>query len=85
MKADTSSDISEVTNPFYQPELEENTKAQEQEMYEKQRARIVPLLLSTSKKKVEAVEYLTHEILLDEVVNGYNDMLRHIITRGKPI
>jgi hypothetical protein len=29
MKADTSSDISEVTNPFYQPELEENTKAQE--------------------------------------------------------
>lgn len=35
MKADSISDISEVTNPFYQSELEVDTKAKENEIFEK--------------------------------------------------
>jgi len=41
------------------------------------------MLLSTAKKRVDVTEYLTHEILLDEVVNGYNELLKTIVARKK--
>ena len=36
---------------------------------------LVSMFLNSKEKRLEMTEYFTHEILLDEVVNGYNDMV----------
>jgi hypothetical protein len=43
---------------------------------------LVSMFLNSKEKRLEMTEYFTHEILLDEVVNGYNDMVRNVVSRG---
>lgn len=52
------------------------------EAAEKKRAVLVSMFLNSKEKRLEMTEYFTHEILLDEVVNGYNDMVRNVVSRG---